>query len=149
MDEHRSSSAIEIRRATEADAAAVVELNRLHNGDDADAELLSTFRAGHFAPEDFAVAVVGSRVVSAVGLLPMELSVGDVVIPTGQPEFIATDPAFRGQGLVRRLLDLVHGCSTDRGDLVQVIGGIPFFYRQFGYSYGLRRGLESSTGTGT
>ena len=72
----------------------------------------------------------------------MELSVGDVVVPTGQPEFIATDPAFRGQGLVRQLLDLVHGWSAGRGDLVQVIAGIPFFYRQFGYSYGLRRPVE-------
>ncbi len=55
---------------------------------------------------------------------------------------LGTDPAFRGQGLVRQLLDLVHRWSADRGDLVQVIAGIPFFYRQFGYSYGLRRPVE-------
>jgi Acetyltransferase (GNAT) domain len=72
----------------------------------------------------------------------MELSVGNIVIPAGQPEFVATDPAFRRRGLVRRLLELVHGWSAERGDLVQIIAGIPFFYRQFGYSYGLRRPME-------
>jgi predicted N-acetyltransferase YhbS len=133
---------VTIRRATDDEATAIVELNRLHNGHNAAVELSSTFRACHITPGDFAVAVAEDRVVSAVGLLRMELRVGDVVIPVGQPEFVATDPAFRGQGLVRRLLDLVHQWSADRGDLVQVIAGIPFFYRQFGYWYGLRRPVE-------
>lgn len=97
----------------------------MHNGEDAAVEIRSASGASHIAPGDFALAVAGSR-----------------VVPTGQPEFIATDPAFRAQGLVRQLLDLVHGWSADLGDLVQVIDGIPFFYRQFGYSYGLRRPVE-------
>jgi predicted N-acetyltransferase YhbS len=141
-DGRRFAAATIVRRATDADETAILELNRMHNGEDAAAEIRSAFDAGHIAPDDFALAVAGSRVVSTVGLLPMELGVGDVVVPTGQPEFIATDPAFRAQGLVRQLLDLVHVWSADRGDLVQVIAGIPFFYRQFGYSYGLRRPLE-------
>jgi predicted N-acetyltransferase YhbS len=133
---------VTVRRATEDDAAGILELNGVHNGDNVAVEIASAFRAGYVAPSDFAVAVAGDRVVSTVGLLPLQLRVGDVVIPVGQPEFIATDPAFRRQGLVRRLLDLVHGWSAERGDLVQVVFGIPFFYRQFGYSYGLRRPLE-------
>ena len=133
---------VTVRRGTDDDATAIGELNRVCNGDNAAVEINSTFRAGHITPGDFAIAVARDRVVSAVGLLPMELRVGDVVTPAGQPEFIATAPAFRGQGLVRRLLDLVHRWSADRGDLVQVIAGIPFFYRQFGYSYGLRRPVE-------
>jgi predicted N-acetyltransferase YhbS len=141
-DGHRFGAAPIVRRATDADETAILELNRMHNGEEAAVEIRSAFGAGHMAPDDFAVAVAGGGVVSAVGLLPIELSVGDVVVPTGQPEFIATDPAFRGRGLVRQLLDLVHGWSADRGDLVQVIAGIPFFYRQFGYSYGLRRPVE-------
>ena len=141
-DGHRLAAAPVVRRATDGDRNAIVELNRMYNGENAAVEITSVFGAGHIAPSDFALAAAGEPAVSTVGLLPMELSVGDVVVPTGQPEFIATDPAFRGQGLVRRLLDLVHGWSADRGDLVQVIGGIPFFYRQFGYSYGLRRPVE-------
>jgi hypothetical protein len=137
-----SASATDVRRATDEDEPAIVELNRIHNGEDAAVELRSAFDAGHIAPDDFAVAVAGRQVVSVAGLLPMELSVGEVVLPTGQPEFIATDPAFRGRGLVRQVLDLLHHWSADRGDLVQVIGGIPFFYRQFGYSYGLCRPVE-------
>jgi predicted N-acetyltransferase YhbS len=133
---------VTVRRATDHEAAGIVELNREHNGDDAAVEIGSAFRAGHLAPSDFAVAMNGDHVVATVGLLPMELRVDDVVIPAGQPEFIATDPAFRRRGLVRRSLDLVHGWSARRGDLVQIIAGIPFFYRQFGYSYGLRRPAE-------
>lgn len=141
-DGHTSAAGTVVRRATDGDEAAIVELNRMHNGEDVAVEIRSAFGAGHIAPDDFALAVAGGRVVSTVGLLPMELSVGDVLLPTGRPEFIATDPAFRGRGLVRQLLDLVHGWSVDRGDLVQVIAGIPFFYRQFGYSYGLRLPVE-------
>jgi predicted N-acetyltransferase YhbS len=133
---------VTLRRAAEDDATGIVELNRVHNGENVAVEIWSAFRAGHMAPNDFAVAVAGDRVVSTVGLLPMQVRVGDVVIPAGQPEFIATESDFRRQGLVRRLLDLVHGWSAERGDLVQIIAGIPFFYRQFGYSYGLRRPVE-------
>ena len=116
-DGDTSAGATVVRRATDGDEPGIVELNRIHNGEDGAAAIRSAFDAGHLAPDDFAVAVAGSRVVSVVGLLPMALSVGDVVLPVGQPEFIATDPAFRGRGLVRQLLDLVHGWSADRGDL--------------------------------
>jgi hypothetical protein len=94
----RLAAAMVVRRATDGDETAILELNRMHNGEEAAVELRSAFGAGHIAPDDFALAVVGIRVVSTVGLLPRELTVGDVVLPTGQPEFIATEPAFRGQG---------------------------------------------------
>src|SRR5205807_5192992 len=41
------------------------------------------------------------------------------------------------RGLVRRQLDLVHRWSAEDGHLMQLIAGIPYFYRRFGYEYAL------------
>ncbi|KAG0366945.1 hypothetical protein BGZ54_004662 [Gamsiella multidivaricata] len=63
---------------------------------------------------------------------------GSVDIHIGKPELIATNPEYRSQGFVRRLLmEMVHPESEARGDVLQFIGGIENFYRQFGYEYAL------------
>jgi hypothetical protein len=131
--------------AVDAAIAGSIELNRRENGQSGGAELAASFAKSAVGAGDLAVAMAGDEVVSCLVLLRMELTVGGdrpVVIPVGQPEFVATAPAFRNRGLVRRLLELAHGWSAARGDLVQLIGGIPFFYRQFGYQYGLVRPPE-------
>ena len=74
---------------------------------------------------------------STATLLRETVTIGDVDVPTGQVEMVATDPAYEGRGLVRTLMDEAHRRSTERGDLLQVMIGIPFFYRQFGYSYAM------------
>ena len=57
-----------------------------------------------------------------------------------QPELVGTDPGHRGRRLAGRLLDELHArCSRD-GTALQVIEGIPYFYRRFGYDYALRPG---------
>src|SRR5258707_2339991 len=55
----------------------------------------------------------------------------------GQPEYVATDPAYRKRGLIRGLFNMLHARSEAEGDLVQAITGISYFYRQFGYEYAL------------
>jgi hypothetical protein len=105
-------------------------------------EIRAALDRGLMAAEDFAVAVAGDQVVSTIGLLRMQLWIGEVMVPCGQPEFVVTHERSRHQGFVRALIDLVHGWSVGRGDLVQIIAGIPYFYRQFGYAYGLRRPPE-------
>jgi predicted N-acetyltransferase YhbS len=123
------------RTATGDDVDAIIELNRNGNGADVATELRAGFDGGAFTVTDFVVVRDGLEVVSTLGLLSLQLSLGDVVMPTGQPEFVATHPDYRGRGLVRTLLDLVHERSAERGDLLQLIAGIPYFYRQFGYEY--------------
>jgi GNAT superfamily N-acetyltransferase len=55
----------------------------------------------------------------------------------GRPEHVVTDPAYRNRGLIRAIFGALHERSAAHGEVVQVITGIPYFYRQFGYEYAL------------
>jgi predicted N-acetyltransferase YhbS len=85
--------------------------------------------------ESCAVVADGDRIVSTVTLLDETLILGDVPIPAGQVELVATDRDYEGRGLIRALMGWAHERSASRGQLVQVIVGIPYFYRQFDYQY--------------
>ncbi|MDT4989843.1 MAG: hypothetical protein QOI74_3937 [Micromonosporaceae bacterium] len=82
-----------------------------------------------------AVVADGDRVVSTATLLDETVQLGTVTIPAGQVELVATDPDHEGRGLVRALMGWAHERSAKRGHLAQVMVGIPYFYRQFGYAY--------------
>jgi predicted N-acetyltransferase YhbS len=84
-----------------------------------------------------AVVAAGDRVVSTVTLLDESLVLDGVPILAGQVELVATDREFEGRGLVRALMQWAHERSAHRGHLVQVMVGIPYFYRQFGYEYAI------------
>ncbi len=84
-----------------------------------------------------AVVVEGDRVVATVTLLRETVWVSGLAVPAGQVELVATDRAYEGRGLVRALMAWAHTVSGQRGDLLQVMIGIPYFYRQFGYVYSI------------
>ncbi|KAF9932354.1 hypothetical protein FBU30_008334 [Linnemannia zychae] len=66
-----------------------------------------------------------------------------VSLQFGKPEAVSSQPAYRNKGLIRRLFhELIHPASDSRGDVIQIIPGIPHFYRQFGYEYAL--GIRNS-----
>ena len=76
-------------------------------------------------------------IVSATLLIPQTWRYEDVAIPTGRPELVGTLPAYRGRGLVRTLFAAIHERSAALGHQLQTITGIPYFYRQFGYTMAL------------
>ncbi len=82
----------------------------------------------------------GGRIVSATGLIPQEWAYEDIPFKVGRPELVGTDPAYRRRGLVRATFDTIHALSAAYGHQVQVITGIPWFYRQFDYEYALDLG---------
>lgn len=51
----------------------------------------------------------------------------------GRPELVATDPAYRGRGLIASAMHAQHEHGVAQGDLVNALTGIPVFYRSFGY----------------
>lgn len=74
-------------------------------------------------------------VVACLAVWQHRWSYGGIEFGVGRPENVASDPAYRNRGLVRALMEMFHARSEARGDLVQAITGIPFYYRQFGYEY--------------
>ena len=134
---HRDDG-IEIRgaRSDELDAVATLLAERGEPADAVDLRLVAD------DPDEgldtVLVAVDGGRVVSTATLLRETVRVEGVELPAAQVELVATEPSHEGRGLVRSLMTLAHDRSRARGDVVQVMIGIPFFYRQFGYEYSMR-----------
>src|SRR5687768_8052621 len=86
-------------------------------------------------PDDGTVVVddASGRIVSCCFLIRQTWTYAGIPFGVGRPELIATEPAFRGRGLVRAQLAEIHNRSGAFGHRMQAITGIPYFYRQFGY----------------
>jgi len=131
------STGLVLRGLREADLDQTAAL-LASRGDESDAvDLRLVVADGDAGFDGVAVVVDGDRVVSTAALLDETLHLGGVAIPAGQVELVATDPEYEGRGLVRDLMAWAHRRSRDRGHLAQVMIGIPYFYRQFGYSYAI------------
>ncbi len=92
-----------------------------------------------FTPADFTLVeeTATGKIVSSMALLSQIWTYDGVPFPFGQPDVVSTDPAYRRRGLVRAQFDEIHRWSAERGELVQGITGIPWYYRQFGYEMAL------------
>ncbi|GHO71397.1 hypothetical protein KSC_102890 [Ktedonobacter sp. SOSP1-52] len=92
-------------------------------------------------PRDFGIiedtSEEGSPVVASTCLWKHTWTYEGIPFGVGRPEAVATHPAYRHQGLIRTLFEMIHARSETEGDLVQAISGVPYFYRQFGYEYAL------------
>ncbi|SDS87662.1 GNAT family N-acetyltransferase [Actinoplanes derwentensis] len=95
--------------------------------------------AGHpsVRPEDFLVAEQDGRVVASLVELRQEWSLAGVRLPVAMIELVGTVPEHRGNRLTDRLFEVLHRRLADDGVPLQVIEGIPYFYRRFGYEYAL------------
>ena len=95
-----------------------------------------------FKPEDGLIVeqTATGAIVSSMLLISQVWDYGGASLRVGQTELVATRPDFRGRGLIRRQFDVLHGWSAERGEVLQIIAGIPWFYRQFGYEMALERG---------
>ena len=80
------------------------------------------------------------KIVSAMNLIDQTWSYDGIEFGVGRPELVATHPDYRNRGLVRAQFEVAHRWSAERGQRVQAITGIPWYYRQFGYEMGLELG---------
>lgn len=99
-------------------------------------------RHPHIGPRDVALVedTTSGAIVAATVLLRYRFRIEEIAVPFGRPEIVASLPAYRHQGLIRAIFDLIHAKSMARGDLAQGITGIPYYYRQFGYEYAVSLG---------
>jgi len=132
-----------IRHSTREDAEALAKFNKEIHADwdwvgvgieDWTLDLISgegpTFDTGDFTiVEDTKTG----EIVSTCCLISQTWSYEGIPFKVGRPELVATKEDYRRRGLVRQQFEILHEWSKTRGELVQVITGIPYYYRQFGY----------------
>jgi hypothetical protein len=139
-------------RSTATDADGLSEFNsRIHSDDGFDQpdvrvgawtrDLLArphpTFHADDFTI--VAEAATG-KIISSMNLISQTWTYDGILFGVGRPELVGTLPEYRNRGLVRVQFDEIHKWSDARGELVQGITGIPYYYRLFGYEMGLELG---------
>ncbi len=142
-----------LRQATAEDTESATEFQAQFHLPHASAEsfriwtrdLMSGALPG-FQPGDFTVVedTRSGATVSMLNLIPQTWSYGGIEISVGRIELVSTHPDYRKRGLVRAQMDAVHEMSARRGERMQVISGIPWFYRQFGYEMALEFGMGYS-----
>jgi hypothetical protein len=133
-----------LRRSTPADVEKLADLHaRIHAENDAHYEeglawyVRDMCNGNHptFGPGDFTMVEESAtgRLVSSLCLIDQTWSYEGIPFQVGRPELVSTIEEYRNRGLVRRQFDLIHEWSRQRGQLVQAITGIPYYYRLFGY----------------
>lgn len=141
-----------LRRSSAEDAETLADFNaRLHSDDGPDQpderlaawtrDLLArphpSFDAGDFTiVEDTS----SGAIVSSMNIISQVWSYAGVEFKVGRPELVGTLPEYRNRGLVRRQFETIHNLSAVRGEMLQAITGIPYYYRQFGYEMALDLG---------
>lgn len=145
-----------LRAARREDAEALVAFNTAihvhHDSGDPDEWVtswvrdLTSGRHPTFRVSDFTVVedTATGRIVSSLNLISQVWQYDGVRFKLGRPELVGTHPDYRRRGLVREQMKVVHDWSAARGELVQAITGIPYYYRQFGYEMA----LEADCGRG-
>lgn len=141
-----------LRRSTPADADALAESNKMIHRDPGVVEpdegvaawTRDLLRGDHptFATDDFTIVEeqATGKIVSSLNLISQTWSYAGIPFKVGRPELVGTDPAYRKRGLIRAQFDVIHAWSAERGEPVQAITGIPYYYRQFGYEMAMALG---------
>jgi hypothetical protein len=139
-------------RSSAADAGVLAEFNsHVHSDDGFDTpdervgawthDLLArphpTFHANDCT---LVVEAANGKIVSSMNLISQTWAYAGIPFKVGRPELVGTLPEYRKRGLVRHQFEEVHRWSAERGELVQGITGIPYYYRLFGYEMGLELG---------
>ncbi len=143
LDEH-----LILRHAAPADAAALSDFNSLIHSDEPGERDLGVGAWTHdllsrphptLRPGDFTIVedTASRQIVSSLCLIPQTWTFAGIPFKVGRPELVGTLAEYRGRGLVRAQMETVHAWSASRGDLVQAITGIPYYYRLFGYEMAL------------
>jgi len=132
-----------LRRSSMEDVDALAAFNKqIHAEDEMDGigldawtrDLLSG-KHPNFGVDDFTVVehVDDHKIVSTMNLISQTWAYEGIPFGVGRPELVGTLPDYRGRGLVRQQFDVIHQWSEERGELLQAITGIPWYYRQFDY----------------
>jgi hypothetical protein len=141
-----------LRRSTRVDTEALVDFNsRIHyERDDGKRDerigawTRDLMEQPHptFKDRDFTIVedITTGKIVSTMNLISQTWSYGGISFRVGRPELVGTLSEYRNRGLVRAQFEVIHRWSAERGEILQAITGIPYFYRLFGYEMALSLG---------
>ncbi len=138
-----------LRRATTTDTDALAHLQKhafahpdtgeLDEGVAIWTRSLMSDKHPTFRPNDFLVVedTKTRALVSCMCLISQRWKMGEISFGVGRVEIVCTDAAYRNRGLVREQFRILHEWSLERGEMLNAITGIPFYYRQFGYEFAI------------
>jgi len=75
------------------------------------------------------------QIVSTTCTFPWEVQFENLRLQAAMLEMVLTHPDYRRLGLVRRQVEFFHQNADERYVDFTMIWGIPYYYRQFGYTY--------------
>lgn len=142
---------LRLRWATAQDIDAVAQFNVEIHSDTAEPEMwlhdwttdLMNGRHPTTTASDFTIVIdtnKNNKIVSSMNLISQQWTYDGLPFGVGRPELVGTDPTYRRQSLVRSQFEAIHAKSESRGELVQAITGIPWYYGLFGYQMALSYG---------
>ena len=76
-------------------------------------------------------------IVSGLVLMPLEWSIGGNTFSVCEMGFVGTLEEYRGKGFIRKLNEIYEKVMTERGILMSVIRGIPYYYRKLNYGFAI------------
>ena len=102
------------------------------------------FSSAHptFRPTDITIVedTATRKIVSSMNLISQTWTYAGIPFGVGRPELVGTLPEYRNRGLVRAQFEVAHQWSAERGEKIQAITGIPYYYRLFGYEMTMNLG---------
>jgi len=78
---------------------------------------------------------ITEQAVSSIVLEPLEWRFDNVIVPSCEMDFVATLPQHRGKNFIGLMNELYEQAMKERGFLLTVLRGIPYYYRRFGYEF--------------
>lgn len=76
-------------------------------------------------------------IVATTCLIPWRMQMEGVPLRAGQLEQVLSHPAYRRHGLIKILIRRFMQTVVERGYDLSFIWGIPYYYRQYGYTYAI------------
>ena len=76
-----------------------------------------------------------NRMVSSICLAPLDWVINGIKMPICEMEFVGTLEEYRGRGFIKILNELYEKIMHQKGYILSVIRGIPFYYRSLGYEF--------------
>jgi hypothetical protein len=126
--------------ASRADVERVAALSGLiHGSGIADLTLALVDHFPGMQPADlvYVEEEASQQVVSTLCLIPWTIRYGPAELRVGEMGIVGTAEAYQGRGLVRAQVEHFRARLSHHGCVLSLIQGIPYFYRQFGYTYAL------------